>query len=232
LKRDKDIRLNALTVENETLTKKLLKLESAIPERSNDRNPQGYAIGAICERAYLDMEKMRKDTSEEVKNKIDDYVDIVDDSNGKMRSALSEIQTRYAEMVENVSNSFQKVLDTLGSIDTYRQQIEENILPIQNISSDLKEKIDTLVDTSIENSSLTFGTEEDRETEISDSEIYKGFDLFHHVPDDRDNEEIHFFPNHNFEPHKIEPSGKYDSQKQDPVIGIHTNINPKKIFGA
>lgn len=228
LSRRNDTKLNSLVIENEALTKKLLKLESALPEKAPAHTSSG-SVGAICERAYRDMDRMKRETAAEVKQTVNNFSDIIGDANANIRYALSDVKEEYTAMVNQLTESFRNMLESFETVESYRKQMEEKMLPVEQITSGLKVKIDSLVDNSLTDDICDTPPEEisfvAEKPDLTPSETED------HIEDESFGKENYNFWQRYYNSDKSEEQSPTE-ETDDPVINVVTNINPKDIFGT
>jgi hypothetical protein len=202
-------------------------------ETSNLSNHSSAMIGTLCERVYHDMEKMRRETASAMMSEIDNYTDTVAETNEKMHTAVSQIQEQYEEIVEQLSESVNKAFELFHSIEVNSEEMKNKILPIDNLSAELKLNVKKAVQTSIKATEDIF-----RGKGVSDypsSEYDKSLDFSDEaLTAELENGGVSF---PQWQKGKLKPEFRKEVKlseqnlpKRDSLIGIHTKINTKDII--
>ncbi|NLK39885.1 MAG: hypothetical protein GX303_06565 [Clostridiales bacterium] len=103
-------------------------------------------VGSICERAYIDMERMRQNTIEEMEKQLATYSGIIEEYADRMQSSISDIKSEHGGIVNDISKSLSSIFDNLKTIESATQKLESNIYPMKNLSKEMTTKLKAVID--------------------------------------------------------------------------------------
>lgn len=136
---DAEQQIKALTDQMQVLATKKQQGESA-----DDPNMK-QIIGSICERVYVDMEKMRQSTADKMERHMCQYADILENYTQRIQSYLSGIKAEQGGLVSEISQAMSKIFENLKTIELATQKLEKDITPMKDIADEMSENLRPLI---------------------------------------------------------------------------------------
>lgn len=150
LQRQAAEKLALADMENKRLNDRIKELSTALARRDDTILPENentrVIIGSICERAYMDMERMRRNTATEMEKQVDAFSYIMDEYSDRIQDVLVDIKGQYGTVVSDISKATAKIFESLKMIESSTQKLGNDIAPIKSVSSELTGKIKAMID--------------------------------------------------------------------------------------
>ncbi|MDD2269293.1 MAG: hypothetical protein PHY15_07115 [Eubacteriales bacterium] len=154
LRDEKNKKIAILMEENEKLVMKIKKLEEQVSKKSDEEKSRtdfvrnDFILAASRERAFDEMERIRKAAREDMINNVDEYVAALEESNNQLKAIVSELRAEYNAVSDDLAKSVNKVFEALWVMDAYNERVEKDLISTKSISVNLKQRIDEMCDES------------------------------------------------------------------------------------
>ena len=245
LRDEKNKKIATLMEENEKFAVKIRKLEEELTKKQVFEKPQteyvrnDFIISTSRERAFEEMEKIRKASREDMLNNVDQYIISIEDSNAQLKSVISELRAEYNVITDELAKSVNKVFESLWLMDAYNERIQKGFIPTKDISEKLKSHIDELFEeTDFSHMKISkVRTDVFRNTSLSDEKRNEFMMKFNQKPEEEttdvqsQNREVATPTSSNNNIIDTIPEREQIDFKTPDVLKVNTKIKPNDIFG-
>lgn len=129
-----------LEQQNKRLTERVNQLEASA---SSDYS--GERLGDLFARAYGNIENMQRDMSDQMRDSVRIFANLVAEYNDKMKESLGGVQQQYNDMMVQLAERLDNILEGFSVIEDASNKIQEALISPDDIVKEFQQKIDKVI---------------------------------------------------------------------------------------
>ena len=207
-----ECRLRQAELENQELRRQLGEARASGAAQANTDG----LVGQLCERAYRDMEHMKKETAQEIQRQVEAYAKQVEGSNQELRKVMANVETAYEDTAAYLSDFVRQLYEGLKAVKDGGLHMEETCRAAEAVAGSLKARVSAEL-----SGEKTPEPEPRQEAAEQKSTLENTLELLSESLQKAKAAETDSLP--------AMEGGRV--ARKNRVIGIHTNVKPNDVLG-